>query len=549
MAVAVLVLVAARGPSTQARESDTHQWHNNTVRLMTRSENADGGFSLLTDQRPVSLYDTLYNLQILHLLGHQIPMKQRLATTLAALQYQQIPLLNSVSLLNLYYEVATDRLVGVQIKAKFRAQIANELRTLPRHDGLIALGMQHQNLPLMTELLETQTYVAIARDLSLPMPQALNEAAIVKQLEKPPYSKSSYIVSGYTSLAVIERVLHPGPNKLLEKIAITNHLKQLFSKPAHGAPAILNAISAAQLLRQESMTFSVSEAFKQSLHRLAATTGGYTLFSPDALDPKLTYQLMELFHVKKGLNHVVQDILKTQLPDGLFGWNSPVPSDPMDSYWAVGIFRALGYPIPRSLRLYFRHTKLPTYSPIATTWAFDKARNLLGMPVTPPKDLKDKGLTDTLTWVRTLTLVPAFRPQAKKLLKAQLGILNSPRNQLLENIFLAVSTAHTLNYPLSRRTQAQLVTFIQSLQKPNGGFAPPYQHNGDLTNTYYCVTILSDMYARPLNMVALQTFLQHQRNPYGGYAASDSTSTTSLQATYDGVEIERLLSNNHHGGI
>lgn len=545
----LVMFLTACGQSPHVNESSAHLWHPDTLQLVTNSENDDGGFSLLSDQRPSSLYDTFYNLEILAAMGHKIPMTQALTDTLLSLQQHAIaPIKSSGALLNLYYTVGIEKQMGVSIATDFRSRVAHVLQKLPRYDNLISVGVQSNNEPLMTELLETQTVVDIAHDLSLPVAEAPDESTIMKQLAQPPYRTSPYILSAYASLAAIESVVHPGANRPLKNIVVAYRLRNKFLHPATGLPSILNSMSAAQLMRQESVAFHISNGFKRSLSHLGVRTGGYTIFAKNVMDPNVTYEFHQLFHVQNGSARLAQSILKTQLPSGLFGWNNAIPSDPMDSYWAVRVFQGLGSNPPRSLRNYFYHTSLPKTSSLSVVWSFDKARTLLGLRVPSLTLPRAKGLTNALTSVRILALTPASRNVALHILKKDIGILGHPRKELLENMFLAVSAAQSLRYPLPAATKEKLASYVARLQKPDGGFAPPNQDAGDLTDTYYCVAILSALHTRPRNMEALRSFLQAQKNHYGGYAGGGVGTATTLQATYEGIRIQRLLKTSVHGG-
>lgn len=74
--VALVLLTIMAGAMTIPTQRNRN-WNMETIHLILNSQNVDGGFGLLTDQRPVSLYDTYYNLLLLRALRKRTPMRKR----------------------------------------------------------------------------------------------------------------------------------------------------------------------------------------------------------------------------------------------------------------------------------------------------------------------------------------------------------------------------------------------------------------------------------------------------------------------------------------
>ncbi|AUW94699.1 hypothetical protein BXT84_12695 [Sulfobacillus thermotolerans] len=89
--VALVLLTIMAGAMTIPTQRNRN-WNMETIHLILNSQNVDGGFGLLTDQRPVSLYDTYYNLLLLRALRKRIPMRKRMISALANLQKQPVHL-------------------------------------------------------------------------------------------------------------------------------------------------------------------------------------------------------------------------------------------------------------------------------------------------------------------------------------------------------------------------------------------------------------------------------------------------------------------------
>lgn len=92
-----------------------------------------------------------------------------------------------------------------------------------------------------------------------------------------------------------------------------------------------------------------------------------------------------------------------------------------------------------------------------------------------------------------------------------------------------------------------MVSFIQGLQKPDGGYGPPMLNTGDLQDTYYCAATLRDLGSKPRNTKGLLLFLRTQQNRYEGYAASGAGSPSELSNTFYGVETQLMLSHHNKG--
>ena len=546
LAIAGFLLLLSTSASKTANVAATihaKQWKQRTISLLMNSQNVDGGYSLLTDQHLPSLYDTYYNLLLLTSLRKYRPLhlRHRLALTLSAMQTHPISLNTSADVSNLFYEISTDKLVGVPIRSSFRLKVEHAFGSLPTYDGLVTTKQQ-QTLPVFTALLVTETYIKIFQELSLPIQLNIKQSKLVSALKRPTYRNNPYLPSAYVSLAIIEGKKRGPIHSLLDRVVKANNAD--FSKPASSVPDILTAISWAEFLNLETVSFRISPSFKRSLSQISAKDGGYNIFSKLVMDPKITYQLQQFFHVTQGMEHLPQEIKRTQLPSGLYGWNNFVTSDPMDSYWALQTFRVLGYPIPSSLRQFFRKLSQHAGMSIANVWAIDSGRSLLGMEIPQLKVTREPNLADELMLIRTLALNPATRPVAAKLLQSNLGVLNHPDTQALANIYLILSSASILRYSLPSQDRARVAKFIVSLQKSSGGFGPPGQNNGDLLDTYYCVSSLKYLNAKPSNMARLRTFLREERNNYGGYAAGSPGSSSDLADTFYGSKIYSLLFNN-----
>ncbi len=545
--VALVLLTIMAGAITVPTQRNRN-WNMETIHLILNSQNVDGGFGLLTDQRPVSLYDTYYNLLLLRALRKRIPMRKRMISALANLQKQPVHLTSSSSLLNLWYQIGSDRLIGVPFHSAFRSKIEKALNSLPTSHGLV-VDTQAKELPVFSDLLMTQAYATISRDLSLPVRLNIDQSWLLGILSHPMYQNDPYLPSAYASFAAIEPDSKGPMNTMLHQVVAQQHVTNTFSKSLGSVPQVLIAISWATLLRDESIPFRKTTAFTRSLEHLATETGGYNIFSNVVMDPQITYQLRTLFNLQSGMRKVPQDIIRSQLPGGLFGWNDPAPSDPMDSYWALRIVQALNDPLPISLRRYFEEYKLPidTQGAITDALYLDDARKSLKLSLAPQTLARVTGLTNKLIRLRIFSLSSATYQIARKDLKSSVALLAMPNHLALQNIFLILRSVNALHYPLPTTLKMRVVSFIQGLQKPDGGYGPPMLNTGDLQDTYYCVATLRDLGAKPRNTKGLLLFLRTHQNRYGGYAASGAGSPSDLSNTFYGVETQLMLSHNNKG--
>lgn len=522
-----------------------------TEQLILSSENQDGGFSLLLDQKPIYLYDTYYNIALLKKFGYPILHKQTIQRSLYSYESNPLLLKGTNDLLNVYYETSLNALLGTPIPPAYKNQVKTFVLKSLTKSGLFHLSPKDNLLQMLSYSdVDTSILNNIGTVVPLKYSTALSSTLTLLIKDGSLSSLSPYYIwTLYDSIYRIAESEHLSNflssqqwHSILEQANQSG--QKVFSSVPDNMEQLINDTALCDLLAKNSLAPTISEQFTNYLVENVDTDGGYNIFSRSISDPQFTLQISENFHPEKNnlyLNKFVSNIDDSQLPNGMFTTRYVGPSDLVNSYLALEILIQGQVKIPQSLKNYFMNINTSKLSPV-DLYYLNQARESLDIPtIVPPKlpDHWDANTTnrDVLFEIMNNVTYKSTTQQQKREIILYLNKLQHPNggfgigSESAEDSYFISGLYELLNTPVPNLTKFK--SWIQRNCIIN--------NQTNLTNIYYLLQLLHT-YRIPYNATNIKKFIHQCSIRTGGFEVNpQEQGMVSIQSTFDGVGSLELI--------
>jgi len=512
-----------------------NKWIVETINKLLASEDNDGGYSVLLDQRQMNLYETRYDVELLNYLNIKIPNSKKLKNELTETNLNIPSIKNATDLDTTLNFVLICKYMGVQLNSKYKEAIFNQITSLQNQDGLFEIN----DNSISSVIKVTQESIDILSELGYNTDNTDKLESAINIILRNNKFKTIYIWTIYDAIYNIKKntnLLNNTFGGIFFKKLLSDNFNNVVNQKIDDMTQLINIYSYYDLSKELGKMLPLPKEISQYLVLNHLQDGGFSFFKNDNSDAQFTLQMYRLMSNETKINSkkLVSNIIAHQLPNGFFSARNDIKSNLNSSYMVLYIFYELGHPIPAKLKNYIMNYSLNNISE-TDLLILNQARiilNLSKIQIQQNKDHENIEHRDDLLYYLNST------NQVFKLENLLLNVIQNKKVFSLSNIDLISEL--TVNNKLDRLKEL-IIKLIPIEPHKDGGYG--LKQNSDLIDTYRIIFAQSYL----LNQIAYPNLILNYINklklPTGGYSFSVNN-IISIEATFYGINCISLLNKN-----
>jgi len=517
-------------------------WKSNTLNIVYKSENTDGGFSSLLCERKPFVYDTYYNNLFLMESKPNSENNEYLKLHLDNEQKEIKDISGLVTLYDLSYLVDLQKKCCISFNNSYKQSIIKSILKLHNRDtGLFTIN----NSKIIESIGITNACTKILSNLDYDLDYNNLNITINGLYEDPSiFNTSNNKWPIFNNLNAIEertQLFNISTEKSTQfKKKLILDAKELLSKKPTDTRSLANYIPAYELLKRLNVNIQISEEFRNYLESVRNIDGGYGFLS-NTSDSQLTYRIYLLFPELVSVNDYVNSIEKYRLKSGYFISREPIDSNTPNSFMALKIIKYLDGEIPSNLINYIQQASLKkTLDDPDEFYFINKALSELGLSNVSYGNISDNDSKLIIYKLITCNNIdPTEKEQVINTLKSFKkgdGGYSFTEGSNLKDTYLILLA---MTYVNETDTTSALRDWLLSMHKEDGGYSS--EEDSSLKDTYYVLSIMNCIRYKPQNINMIENYINSKRdNENGGFSFSQN-SISSIKATFYGLESELLL--------
>lgn len=513
-------------------------WRQKTIKLIKDSVDFDGGYSLLTEERPTSYTETLNSLFILGEtdgIKHNSKLMKTLIDSLNGINNYTPNIKNYNELLELKSFLELCKSGNIVIPNKYKNSVVKNLEQIHQNNGMY--GFNGEKDSPVEYIINTELSLQILEELGIKSSdQRIDKFIKVKFLDSPDTKwDENYKWSIYNSLTKIINLNGANPKNLdFIKNKLINNTPEYFHEIS-SIGDMVNLKAIVELDKIFSFERKLPKNLNERLKEWKLEDGGFSLISKYVSDTKFSKELVELFpsNVIPDLSKFKQEISKNELSNGLYAKRGEITSNIYSSYYALIIYDKLGETPPESLNNYFRNIDIKSLNNLESIYYYVEASKLSNISKTITVPI-DKTIKDDREILFAILLGKYDSNEIYLYLKK---IVNEKPDFVIENII-------PISIIFNNNKDENLSDLKETLRlKINRLFEEGKTKDFDLIDKYKFFVFKKNFdKITSTEKKYLEKYLESLKDSNGGYKITEgSINHSTLISTYCGLRLEKEL--------
>ncbi|GEB33969.1 MULTISPECIES: prenyltransferase/squalene oxidase repeat-containing protein [Brevibacillus] len=525
----VFILMACSIKNEQ--EQIASEWDKNTINMIMEAKNDDGGYTILNSERPYSIYETRYAVEIFKKANQPIPRNKELAGYVHSfLKSEKIQLRDENDLITLKYVTDISKMLSLSLDQQVKNRIVNKISELKGENG-------YYYFPSMNKLLDKITTSELVTDiydnLNVKFENQDLEKSILNCLENNEIEgiNSNYKYSIYNS--AINILQKAGFNKLESLGSIKKLASEIESAgfPTPNDPLDLyNVVAKVNILQSLGKQPVISADFIHYLDSIKLKDDGFNFIDNQVSDLQATVDILNFYHDAVNLHQLTINLKKYQKSTGVFVVRTPIKkSNITTTIMANAVLMHFGYNSLNETSTFLQRFKT---------------------------DMSDQDMfylsetnEELFNTIKTNNDKIIMNDEYYKLAFSRTNIEEKRRiiNQLNDRFWLDMSLRNVYLVTKSINCKDLSIKFdfdvfklwLKSNQKPDGGYAIKGDES-DLIDTYDTLLLMKELDMSPIDIQGITNYVDNLKIPGGGYAFFEGGEPTML-ATFYALECKKLV--------
>lgn len=507
------------------------------------SQNKNGGFNLLIEEKKESLYESYYTIKILENSGITIPRKEMIIKEIEHYFSNDLEIDTFGKLEEVGFLTGIGKSLGwhdENIKNKIISPVLDLVNT---ENGWFEISNDDD---ILTKISTTELSIKIFENVGYKY-NDIDDKLLTRIVSL--YSKNSietlsekFPWSIYSSLIYIEKHIkdkdilfyNQSKNKKYKDTLISKSKNYLQMVPKNKIE-LLNHVNIVKIHNSLGIYSNIGESLLQYINSIKLDDGGFNLLDSDILETQSTYLLYSCFYDKIP-PELVSDLLKYQLNNGLFTPRFELPSDLMKTYMAAEVYQNLGH---ENTKIYdFIMNDLGELEDSKSIHYFNKIRKLLKIDKFIEEDLD---LNHIAYSIDSNTLYSFYN----------YVFFNRNKEKKVENIIKEKIYALLLDSK-SKLSNPELFMIYEILfeLKANMNYWDNYVKDNIVVSTipkgladlyYFSFFLIKVDCMKKQNYSGITERLRQLKLDDGGYKENFSSVTSSIKSLFFGIKLETLL--------